>query len=38
MIYLNVAWISPFKKDFQQEVTNTIEQFSRLLYSDEGIH
>jgi L-cysteine/cystine lyase len=38
MIYLNVAGLSPFKHDVQQEVTTTLEQFSRLLYSDEGIH
>ena len=38
MIYLNVAGFSPFKQDVQQEVTTTLEQFSRLLYSDEGIH
>jgi len=38
MIYLNVAGLSPFKQDVQQEVTSTLEQFSRLLYSDEGIH
>ena len=38
MIYLNVAGLSPFKQDVQQEVTTTLEQFSRLLYSDEGIH
>jgi L-cysteine/cystine lyase len=38
MIYLNVAGLSPFKQDVQTEVTTTLEQFSRLLYSDEGIH
>jgi len=38
MIYLNVAGLSPFKQDVQQEITTTLEQFSRLLYSDEGIH
>ena len=38
MIYLNVAGLSPFKQAVQQEVTATFEQFSRLLYSDEGIH
>jgi len=38
MIYLNVAGLSPFKPEVQQEVTTTLEQFSRLLYSDEGIH
>jgi len=37
MIYLNVAGLSPFKQDVQQEVMTTLEQFSRLLYSDEGI-
>jgi len=37
MIYLNVAGLSPFKQDVQQEVTTTLEQFSRLLYSNEGI-
>jgi L-cysteine/cystine lyase len=38
MIYLNVAGLSPFKPEVQQEVTTTLEQFSRLLYSDEGLH
>jgi|GEM_PF-1504356 len=38
MIYLNVAGLSPFNQAVQQEVTTTLEQFSRLLYSDEGIH
>jgi selenocysteine lyase/cysteine desulfurase len=38
MIYLNVAGLSPFNQAVQQEVATTLEQFSRLLYSDEGIH
>lgn len=38
MVYLNVAGLSPFKPEVQQEVTTTLERFSRLLYSDEGIH
>jgi len=38
MIYLNVAGLSPFKQDVQQEVTTTLAQFSQLLYSDEGLH
>ena len=37
MIYLNVAGLSPFNQAVQQEVTTTLEQFSSLLYSDEGI-
>ncbi len=38
MIYFNVAGLSPFRQDVNQAVTTTLEQFSRLLYSDEGIH
>ncbi len=38
MIYLNVAGLSPFNQAVQQEVAATLEEFSRLLYSDEGIH
>ena len=38
MIYLNVAGLSPFNQDVQQEVTTTLAQFSQLLYSDEGLH
>lgn len=38
MIYLNVAGLSPFNQAVQQEVGATLEQFSHLLYSDEGIH
>ncbi len=37
MIYLNVAGLAPFNQIVQQEVTTTLEQFGRLLYSDEGI-
>ncbi len=37
MIYFNVAGLCPFNQDVQQEITTTLEQFSRLLYSDEGI-
>jgi len=37
MIYLNVAGLSPFNQAVQKEVSATLEQFSRLLYSDEGI-
>ena len=38
MIYLNVAGLSPFNQAVQEEVATTLEHFSRLLYSDEGIH
>jgi len=38
MIYLNVAGLSPFNQAVQEEVAATLEEFSRLLYSDEGIH
>lgn len=38
MIYLNVAGLSPFNQAVQQEVATTLEQFSRLLYSNEGVH
>jgi selenocysteine lyase/cysteine desulfurase len=38
MIYLNAAGLSPFNQAVQQEVAATLEEFSRLLYSDEGIH
>jgi selenocysteine lyase/cysteine desulfurase len=38
MIYFNVAGLSPFNQAVQQEVTTTLELFSQLLYSDEGIH
>lgn len=38
MIYLNVAGLAPFHKAVQQEVSCTLEQFSHLLYSEEGIH
>ncbi len=38
MIYLNVAGLSPFNKVVQEEVTTTLEEFSRLLYSEEGLH
>ncbi len=37
MIYLNVAGLSPFNQSVQQEITTTLEQFGRLLYSDDGI-
>ena len=37
MIYLNVAGLSSFNPAVQQAVTTTLEEFSRLLYSDEGI-
>ena len=37
MIYFNVAGLSPFNQAVQQEITTTLEQFSRLLYSDDGI-
>ena len=37
MIYLNVAGLSPFNQAVQQEVASTLEHFSRLLYSEEGI-
>lgn len=38
MIYFNVAGLSPFKQAVQQEVAATLERFSQLLYSDEGVH
>ena len=38
MIYLNVAGLSPFNPEVQQEIRATLKQFERLLYSDEGIH
>ena len=38
MTYLNVAGLSPFTKAVQHEVTTTLEQFSKILYSDKGIH
>ena len=38
MIYFNVAGLSPFNQQVQQEVTATLKHFSQLLYSDEGIH
>ena len=37
MIYFNVAGLSPFNHAVQEEVSTTLEQFSHLLYSDEGI-
>jgi len=37
MMYLNVAGLSPFNQAVQEEVAATLEQFSRLLYSEEGI-
>ncbi len=37
MIYLNVAGLSPFQKDVQQEIDRIHTQFSQLLYSEEGI-
>jgi len=37
MMYLNVAGLSPFNPAIQLEVAATLEQFSRLLYSEEGI-
>ncbi len=38
MIYFNVAGLSPFNPAVQQEIATTLEQFSQLLYSEEGIH
>ncbi len=38
MIYFNIAGLSPFNQVVQQEVATTLEQFSQLLYSEEGIH
>jgi selenocysteine lyase/cysteine desulfurase len=38
MIYLNVAGLSPFNQAVQEEVAATLEEFSRLLYSNKGIH
>ncbi len=37
MIYLNVAGLSPFNQAVQKEVATTLKEFSRLLYSEEGI-
>ena len=37
MIYFNVAGLSPFNQAVLQEVTATLEQFSQVLYSEEGI-
>ncbi len=37
MIYFNVAGLSPFNRAVQQEVIATLNEFSRLLYSNEGI-
>lgn len=38
MIYFNVAGLAPFNQAIQQEITSTLEDFGRLLYSDKGIH
>lgn len=38
MIYFNVAGLSPFNQAVQKEVAATLKEFSRLLYSEEGIH
>jgi selenocysteine lyase/cysteine desulfurase len=38
MIYLNVAGLAPFNQAVQEEVAATLEEFSRLLYSNKGIH
>ena len=37
MIYLNPAGLAPFHPDVQQEVTRTLDTFSRLLYAEAGI-
>lgn len=37
MIYLNPAGLSPFKPEVQQEISQTLDIFSRLLYTESGI-
>ena len=37
MIYLNPAGLAPFHPDVQQEVSRTLNTFSRLLYAEAGI-
>ena len=38
MISLNLTGLSPFNQAVQEEVSATLEEFNRFLYSDEGIH
>ena len=37
MIYLNVAGLAPFNPQVQQEVDRIHQDFSQLLYSEQGI-
>jgi selenocysteine lyase/cysteine desulfurase len=37
MIYLNPAGLSPFHPEVQQEISRTLDTFSRLLYAEPGI-
>ena len=37
MVYLNVAGLSPFKQEVIEEVTATLQEFGRLLYSEAGV-
>jgi cysteine desulfurase / selenocysteine lyase len=37
MIYLNPAGLSPFHPEIQQEVSRTLDTFSRLLFTEAGI-
>ena len=37
MIYLNPAGLAPFQPDVQQEISRTLDTFSRLLYAEAGI-
>jgi selenocysteine lyase/cysteine desulfurase len=37
MIYLNPAGLSPFLPEVQEEISRTLDSFSRLLYADSGI-
>ena len=37
MVYLNVAGLSPFKREVHEEVTATLKKFSQLLYSEAGV-
>ncbi len=37
MLYLNPAGLSPFHPDVEREVTNSLQTFGRLLYSEAGV-
>ena len=37
MIYLNPAGLSPFHPEVQEEISRTLDTFSRLLYAEAGI-